>query len=196
MLQQSPLGKNIVVFDLEIKNVIDGQNITWADHAKMGISVGVAYFFKTDEFKVYLDDNVKELAEELNNADIVSGFNIVHFDLPLLKATTGIKSPEPSQVYDLLVESRVAGTIDKFSKGMRLDDHLSGTFGQMFKKTEDGAQAPIMFQNGHHGRLISYCIADVKREMMLFDHVYRGNAIRTLNHGWRRLRDPNFPSVG
>lgn len=33
-------GKNICVYDLEIKEEIDGKKITWGDHGLMGISVG------------------------------------------------------------------------------------------------------------------------------------------------------------
>ena len=37
------MGKNIVVYDLEIKRTIDKINVGWKDFDKMGISVGVLF---------------------------------------------------------------------------------------------------------------------------------------------------------
>lgn len=165
----STLGKNIVVYDLEIKNVIDGKKITWANHDKMGISVGVAFDYLTSEFKVFMDDNIEDLVHLLNRADVVSGFNILGFDQKLLNATCEASHIKPNS-YDLLLESRLASgwTPDKrFPSGMRLDDHLQATFGREHLKT-----------------------ADVKRECMLFEHVWAERPVKTPLHGERILRHP------
>lgn len=188
----TPHGKNIVVYDLEIKKEIKGE-VTWDRHDLMGVSVGVAYHYLTGEFKVFMDDNIEELPLLLEQADIVSGFNILGFDHKLINATTAAKYQNTGNTYDLLLESRLAsGWTPKmpFPKGMRLDDHLLGTFGKDFMKTADGAEAPLMWQRGELGRLISYCIDDVKRECLLFEHVWAGKPVSTLLHGERTLRHP------
>lgn len=214
-------GLNVVVFDLEIKNVIDGGQITWNDHNKMGISVGCLHDYYDGDQKVYMDDNLPELARRLIGADLVVGFNILGFDLPLLKATLKVRLDEHVNAnrnlyehgfageaadlldliqrldhvyhYDLLYWSRRAtGWNDGqfFPKGLKLDDHLLGTFGQGFMKTEHGANAPLLWQAGKLGQLISYCLADVKRERLLFEHVFEGKPVKTAAHGERTLHSP------
>lgn len=184
-------GQNIVVFDLEIKNVIDPkQGIGWTDYGKMGISVGVLFCFRTMDYQVYMDDNLEELAARLNEADLISGFNINRFDIPLLKASVKTPLKETLPLYDLLVESRKAAGAGAAPKGMKLDDHLEQTFGQSEMKTAHGSEAPLYYQQGKLGKLVSYCIADVKREAKLFRHVWNGQPVRSAFHPWRYLKDP------
>ena len=99
-------GQNIVVFDCEIKNSIDGKNIKWSEHAKMGISVVCLFDFRSMDYMVFLEDNADELVKRLESADLVSGFNINGFDIPLINACLNIKLKV--NVYDLLDESRYA----------------------------------------------------------------------------------------
>lgn len=180
-------GSNVAVFDLEIKATIDGQKVKWSDHALMGISVGVAFFYKTMSFKVYLDDNISQMADDLMACDLVSGFNIEDFDLPLLRAT--VKRSFDIKIYDLLKESRTAFGVDKFAKGFKLDNHLESTFGKEDMKIAHGAEAPGMFQNGRMGELITYCIADVAKECKLFEHAWDDKPISNPN-GERVLFNP------
>lgn len=187
-------GQNIVVFDLETKNPCGTAEVGWNDHDKMGISVGVAFDFRAMDYLVYMDDNIEQLAERLNKSDLVVGFNILGFDIPLLSATLKTDLfPFFPPVYDILAESRAAvGATGGRPRGMKLDDHLLATFGKDSLKTEDGAQAPIFWQNGHYGRLVSYCIADVKREAKLFRYSWEGKAISTPNYGPKVLSDPRL----
>jgi len=184
-------GQNIVVFDCEIKNEIKG-DITWGTHDKMGISVACAFDFRVMDYLVFMDDNIEQLIARLNSADIVSGFNIVGFDNKLLNACCQSKLSDKLPIYDLMIESkRALGHSDNArTPGMRLDDHLLGTFGKEHMKTEDGAEAPRMWQRKEYGRAITYCLADVKREAKLFHHVWKGLPVTTPNHGPRVLRDP------
>jgi len=195
---QPPHGRNIIVYDLEIKEPIEGP-VTWDRHDLMGISVGVAYHYLTGEFKVYMDDNIPELAAHLHQAEIISGFNIISFDNRLLDATIGAKGDLERVLnlksYDLLVESRKASgwtPAKQFPKSMRLDDHLKETFGPDWVKTASGGEAPLMWKNRELGRLVSYCIDDVKRECMLFEHVWHGRPVKTPLHAARVLDRARF----
>ena len=181
-----------------VKKPIEGE-VTWARHDLMGISVAVAFHYLTGEFHVFMDDNIAELPALLQQANVVSGFNIIGFDVPLVNATVKQLSEVPmytraDNIYDLLLESRIANGWrhgDKFPSGMKLDDHLRGTFGQDAMKTANGAEAPLMWKRGELGKLISYCIDDVKRECMLFERAYAGIPLKTEIHGWAQLRNPN-----
>ena len=184
-------GKPIVVFDLEIKEEIGKNGVTWNTHDKMGISVGCAFDYATMDYLVFMDDNIKELNALLLRSRLVVGFNIIGFDLPLLAATTGGALAISDRVFDLLYASRKAvgwrGEGDKYPSGLKLDQHLEATFGKSEMKTADGAQAPVMWQNKELGKVISYCLADVKREKMLFEHVVQGLPVKTTAHGERIL---------
>lgn len=187
-------GQNIVIFDAEIKNVIDMKKITWNDKHLMGVSVAVAFHFLTMEYKVFMDDNLPELVDLLNNADVTSGFNTLGFDIPLFNSTKecGGKVREDNN-YDILYWSRRATGWTpsmKFPSNMRLDNHLKGTFGDHFVKTEDGANAPVFWQEGKIGRVVSYCIADVHRERMLFEHIWNTGTVKTDTFGERQIFKP------
>lgn len=179
-------GKNIVVYDLETKSAIGpGTGVGWDDHDKMGISVGCLFDYETGDSHVYLEDNLKQLADRLNRADLVVGYNIIGFDNKLVKATIGVEVV--ANCYDMLVHVRKA-TRQQFPKGCKLNDVLAATFGM--QKTEDGADAPLFFQRGEMGKLVTYCLADVRRERMAFEHAYLNGHLKTPTHGIHNMLDP------
>ncbi|AFC22526.1 putative exonuclease [Bdellovibrio phage phi1422] len=174
------MGRNIVVFDAEIKNEIDQKNIGWKDFDKMGISVACAFDYRSYEFGVYLDDNMGTLTDRLNEpGTLVVAFNQKGFDNPLLRkdsllvASGKVLKPDTDLIqYDMLEESRKGSGGGNFAKGHKLDDHLNAMGLPM--KTDCGSQAPVMWQKGQYGQCITYCLGDVAREKMLFDRVYLG----------------------
>lgn len=184
-------GKNIVVYDLEIKNTIDGHNVTWKDFHKMGVSVGCLFDYQTGDTHIYMDDNLEELWSRLMRADIVVGFNITNFDNRLLVASLP-RNPERNEsaifprCYDLLTEVRKP-TKQPFPKGCNLNEVLNATFGMA--KTEDGADAPIFYQQNRLGKLISYCLADVRRERLAFEFAYLNGHLKTATHGIHPMRN-------
>jgi DEAD/DEAH box helicase domain-containing protein len=180
-------GKNVVVYDCEIENVIDGEEVTWGTFDKMGLSVGSLFDYRTGDYNVYLKADISELCDRLNEAEFVVGFNIKGFDNKLLRGLGGLLRPDLTlNNYDMLEQARKAcgGGIPK---GLKLDDILEGTFGAAYMKTEHGSQAPVMWQEGKHAKVISYCIADVRREKMLFEHIYNHGWINTKVNGRRNL---------
>lgn len=180
-------GKNIVVYDCEIENEIDGQSVTWSTYDKMGFSVGCLYDYRTDDYHVYFRDDIKDLAGRLNEADLVIGFNTMGFDNNLLRALgSDLKADGELKNYDLLHHSRSAcgwRQGDRFPTGLKLDNHLEATFGKAHMKTEDGAMAPVMWRQGQRGRTVTYCLGDVKRERMLFEHIFFKGWAATATHG-------------
>lgn len=184
-------GKNIVVFDCEIENDVDGKVVTWDRKDLMGFSVGCLFDYQTGDWHVYFKDDIRRMADRLNRADLCVGFNILGFDNELIRAQGGDLLPDDQlKHYDLLLESRRAigwTPEQRFPKGMRLDDHLEATFGKGFMKTEDGAMAPKMWRDGRHGEVVSYCLADVRREKTLFEHVFNYGWAKTTMHGQRQF---------
>lgn len=193
------IRRNIVVFDCEIKNVIDGRNVTWNDHDKMGISVACLFDYMTGDYVTYMDDNLHELPRRLAQAELVVGFNIKGFDLPLVAKTPeckGLPLIPDSKIYDILEKSRMAcgwkpgKEYSRYPSGLKLDDHLRATFGPGAVKTDHGANAPLHWQNRKLGTLVSYCLADVKREKQLFDHIVNYGWVKTAAHGTKKLEVP------
>lgn len=188
----------IVVYDLETKN----RPVTreqWTDWAWLGISVGCAFDFSTGEYHVFMDDNIGDLAKLLNSADMVAAFNHVAFDNNLLRGVLKAGEMAPGAVslkidaellnYDMLLESRAGARVDTYTKGFKLDEHLLATLGPGAMKTGDGAMAPELFKNGKIGQLVDYCMADVHRERMLFESVWRTGELACA-HGRHQVRRP------
>jgi hypothetical protein len=112
------------------------------------------------------------------------GFNIIDFDLPLLKATLervsegrstlDIEALRP-KVYDILADIRNAlGT--QFAKGWKLDQVAESNL--TCKKNGDGAMAPELWKAGRYAELCTYVLQDVKVERELWRHVLEHGAVK------------------
>ena len=193
-------GLNVVVHDAEIINGIPGPHptqgrpMTWNDHDAMGISVACLYDYLDGEFKVYMKDNFDKLAERLNSADLIVGFNVIDFDHKLYRGSgLPLKPEDQLRTYDILVESRKGlgwKPGQEFPSGCRLNNHLLGMFGPDAVKTADAATAPQMYKEGRFGELISYCLADVFREKRVFEHICAYGLVTTDTHGTKSVRHP------
>lgn len=166
-------GKNIVVYDLEIKKTIEQCSRGWDSHDEMGISVGCAYDYRDGRYRVFMDDNVLELVARLNEpGTLVVAFNHVGFDNRLLRATgLPLKPDDELQNYDMLLISRQgAGVGPARTPGFKLDDHLRAL--GLPLKTANGALAPVWWQEGKQGAVIDYCMNDVTQERALFEYMW------------------------
>lgn len=191
-------GKNVVVYDLETKKSFETQlgkyrDFSHEDFLDMDISCGCIYDYWDDTFKVYLEDNLDFLVERINEAEWVVGFNINIFDNGLLRAIKPDLKKD-LKTYDILYWSRRAAGWQPGNKfypsGLKLDHHLEAMFGPEYKKIEDGAHAPILYQENKMGQLITYNIDDVKKEKMVFEHICQYGTVKTLNHGELEIYNP------
>jgi len=161
---------NIIVYDLEIKKRIDGIEVTWDDHDKMGISTLVAYDYNDKRFHVYMDDNINDFIERL----LVPGTHIVtfngkHFDDKVLASVQGSLYPTEetnTRHIDLLEE-----IIQITERRAKLDDVLRETLGAQMVKSGSGAFAPELWAAGKIGELIDYNLVDTLRTKQLFEFV-------------------------
>jgi DEAD/DEAH box helicase domain-containing protein len=158
----------------------------------MGISVGVSFDYSTGDFRVFFDDNMHELAEQLNSAELLFGFNNIGFDNKLLRASGYALKPDSElNQYDMLIASRNA-VGGGFVKGLKLDNHLEGMFGRSAMKTGHGELAPVLYQQKKWGPLTSYCIADQRRHCMVFEHIWEHQFVVTPAHGRKFVEDPRL----
>jgi len=144
-----------------------------------------AYASWLDKYLYFDEKNIGDLIKAIADADVVNGFNIFGFDVPLLKATlTRLGKPEKTgmsgKCYDILADIRktLGGA---YPKGWTLDNIMQATFG--IGKSHDGAEAPRMWQREEIAELYNYVTIDVFLEHKLFLHILDGKPIKNGDSG-------------
>ncbi len=174
-----------VVFDLETK--LSPPEVGWKNYKAMGISVAGSYNSHHDEYCVYEDRTLGALVQELLDTDVVAGFNILTFDIPLLKAIVELLHPGKfseadweeirRKTYDILAEIRRVPDYGR-AKGWTLDNVAQSNLSR--QKRGHGAAAPALWQDGKILELFNYVTQDVKVERDLFRMVLDRKPI--INH--------------
>jgi hypothetical protein len=163
-----------LIYDLEIKKAVLKKGDTpfpgieyckgWDDHANMGISVICALETQRMIPHVFID-RPRDFQTLARGLDIpLIGFNSINFDDLVMAANDAALTTD----YDLLEEVRVATDQPrKYGKGTRkgytLNDLALANLG--IEKSNNGGDAPILWQRGQIDELVSYCMRDV---MILF----------------------------
>lgn len=188
---------NIVIYDIEIlrairrpnEEVIPGVEYCggFDDHENCGISTLCAYEEAPDGSimaQVFCADNLKEFQTVVDQARWVIGFNNSKFDDKVCLAN-GIVIPFSKSI-DLLRQMWIAAGLDpdNYQKethaGFGLDAVCKLAFG--VGKSLDGYRAPIEWQRGNYGKVISYCLRDVALTYRLFERIQR---VRVIPHPLR-----------
>lgn len=200
----------MIIIDVEIEKAILGRNETpiegieycqgWCDFVGMGISCVCTYDTVSHLTRVFLEEDLQELAAYLQGKR-TAGFNTKRFDLPLL-AWHGVElSPEvvstAGEHYDILEEIWIALGLnpDKFNPrthgGWGLDAVCQATLG--IAKTGNGALAPVWWQQGKRGKVIDYCCNDVWMEGSLLLHIIKcGGLVSNGKESVRVKQPPTF----
>ena len=182
----------MLIYDLEIVKAIPDRKKArepdieycagWDDHANMGVSVIGAYDVIEHRFRVFTKEAFGDF-EALAKDRMVIGFNSIHFDDRVL-AAIGINV---TTEWDLLQEMWVAAGL---GREFKLSSHIGFGLDATAKangfsgKTGWGGAAPIQWQRGEYGRVIDYCLEDVRLTWRLVKQV--------LELG--ELQDPRNPS--
>lgn len=204
-------GINAIIYDLEILLAVPPRRVGdapvvlesgieycagWHDHAHMGITVLGCYDYLEDRYRVFCDDNKDEFKLLVaNRVPLCVGFNNIPFDNQVLVHTPGWHSPNDTMCYDLLRQTwEAAGLRPTFASathgGFGLDAMCETNFGT--KKSGNGALAPVDWQQGRTGKVIDYCLNDVRLTKQLFDAVLAGAWIKNpKNKEPMRLMMPN-----
>lgn len=167
-----------LIYDCEIINCIPGQTEPlpglqfcegWEDWGGMGLACIGVYDYLTDRYRVFLEDNFDQFAALVKEREHIIGFNSFLFDDVLCKAN----KIEVRTTFDVLLHLRKATgqrmlyTHGVTKPGFNLDNLAKLNFGT--GKTGHGAQAPALWQTGHIGQVIDYCLADVALTRQLFE---------------------------
>ncbi len=145
--------RNVVYFDLETQKSAEEVG-GWNKIRDMRMSVGVTYSTARGGYRIFTEDRIDELIQELTRADLIIGFNQLRFDYEVLHGYTVFDfSQVPS--LDMLVDLQ-----GKLQHRLSLDSIAAATLG--VEKTSEGLQAIKWWKEGRMLELAEYCCFDVK----------------------------------
>ncbi len=151
---------NILVLDLESQRSfkeVGKQNLH-----KLGVSVVGVYDYLTEAYECYEEKEMLRLDKRLREADLLIGFNIRRFDLPVLAPYlfTPIENLPVLDLLDAIEKARGhRASLDSIAKPT-LKQHKSGT----------GEDALTLFQEGKIEELKKYCLDDVRLTKGVYEY--------------------------
>ncbi len=143
---------NDIVLDIETSNTF--QEVGGYFPEKLDVSVVVAYFYETDTYEHFYQEDLPKLFHKMERGGRIIGYNSIGFDLPVLNryyAGDLLKLPQ----LDLLQE--IHGSL---GYRIKLDDVASATIGT--KKSAHGLLAVKWWKEGKKQEVADYCQQDVK----------------------------------
>lgn len=154
--------RDIVYFDLETQRTANDAG-GWDKKAAMGMTVGVTYSTRLGRYTIYDEDRVHELVAQLQQADLVVGFNVINFDFEVLMGYTIIDLAHSVPTLDLMVSLE-----RKIGHRIGLDAVAQSTLG--FGKTADGLDAIKWWREGRKLDVARYCCFDVKVTKLVHEY--------------------------
>ena len=175
------MPNNFLVLDLETQKSF--KEVGKANLEKLKISVAGVYDYLTGQYICHEEKEVMKFEKRLREADLVIGFNIRRFDMPVL-APYLFSSVETIPVLDLLDDVEKArghrASLDSLA-GPTLKQHKSG----------NGADALILFKEGRLDELKRYCLEDVRLTKEIFEYGCReGKVLFTSNWDYKTYEIP------
>lgn len=153
---------DIVYFDLETQRTANDAG-GWDKKRDMKMSVGVTYSSRTGAYRVFSENRVDELIDQLLRADLVVGFNTLNFDYEVLMGYTILDLKHQLQSFDILVDLE-----QRLGHRLALDTLAQATLGT--GKTADGLDAIKWWREGRVLEIAEYCCFDVKVTKLLHEY--------------------------
>ncbi|MEX2578522.1 MAG: ribonuclease H-like domain-containing protein [Verrucomicrobiales bacterium] len=176
------MAENYVYFDLETQrsaNDVGG----WDRKADMKMSVGVTFSSANGSYTIYDEANVQALIDELLSADLVIGFNHIHFDYEVLMGYTILDLKEQTENLDLMLD------LEKVVEHRpKLAAVASETLGE--GKTAVGTDALKWWQEGRIMDIAEYCCFDVKVTKLVHEYGARHGLVKYRNRFNQALEIP------
>jgi hypothetical protein len=187
--------RNIVYFDLETQRS-GGDVGGFANKDKMGVSVAVTYSTARGTYEIYPEDEMDKLGEELVKADLVVGWNHLHFDYPVLQPYIFHTLAEQTINLDMMADLET-----KIGIRLKLDAVASATLGtgksavgldalrwwQEHKKT--GEFEPLR-------KIAEYCALDVKVTKCVHEYALAHGLLKYEDRGGGVVETPVDWSAG
>ena len=156
------MAQDFVYFDLETQksaNDVGG----WGNKDQMGMSIGVTYSTALGEYKIFGEQQVQGLIDQLMKADLVIGFNHIHFDYEVLMGYTILQLKEQIPSLDLMID------LEEFiGHRPKLDAVAAASLGT--GKTAVGTDAIKWWREGRIRDIAEYCCYDVKVTKLVHEY--------------------------
>lgn len=141
-----------VVLDIETRNTF--QDVGAYNPSLLQVSLVGCYFYETDTWESFLEEDLPKLWPRLETADRVIGYNLFGFDYPCLQSYyTGDLKRIPTVDIMVEIEKRIGFRV-------KLDSVAQATLG--VGKSGDGLQAVEFWRKGEIDKLREYCLQDVR----------------------------------
>lgn len=160
-------SRNILVFDVETQHSF--KEIGRANLGKLRISVLGCYDYLNSDYRVYEEKDLMAFERRLRNADLLIGFNIRRFDLPVLQPYLFLNVKD-LPILDLLDDVEAVrghrATLESLTIPT-LKQHKSGS----------GRDAITLFKEGRLADLKQYCLDDVRLTKEIYEYGCREGRI-------------------
>lgn len=160
--QSTGSGMEFVVLDVETR-LSAAEVGGWHRADRMGVSVAVLYDSRTDSFTTYGQDAIPALAQVLETAPLVVGFNLLRFDYTVLEPHAPGFSFRRLPTLDMLQKVH-----ERLSYRISLDNLAKNTLGS--QKSADGLMALKWWKEQRLAEIEEYCRKDVciTRDLYLY----------------------------
>lgn len=154
------MAKDKIVLDIETQKGFN--EITSRDNlAELRVSVCGVYSYLNNKFFIFEELELKRLNDMLKEAELVIGFNVRRFDLPVLAPYLSF-DVKTLKCLDILDEIKI-----KLGYRLKLDTVAYSTLG--IGKTGSGLDALRFYREGKLEELKRYCLNDVKITRDLYE---------------------------
>lgn len=146
-------ASDVVVFDLETQKQFADVGTRDKPHL-LKVSVLGAYSYNEGRFSSFTEERLSEFKEMLGGTRRLVGFNIRHFDIPVLGPYFEFDW-NGLEVFDIFEH-----VYRRLGHRLSLNSIAQATL--KAKKSADGLEAIRMFREGRMDELVKYCLDDVK----------------------------------
>jgi DEAD/DEAH box helicase domain-containing protein len=154
------MKNGFLVFDLETKKSFE--EIGSRKPQNLGVSVCCLYEYETNRYSHFLESELGKMENNFLDAQLIIGFNIKRFDLPVLQPYFS-SDVEKLRTFDILED-----LTERLGHRISLDSLAQATLG--LSKTASGLEAIRFYREQQWDKLKSYCENDVKITKEIFEY--------------------------
>lgn len=157
-----------IVLDLETQNAFSDVGGRNKNHL-LKVSVCGIYDYSQDKYTCFGEDEMHKLAELLQSADQIIGFNIKGFDFEVLRPYLNF------DIHSLPYLDIIEDVQARLGRRVGLNAIAQGSLGS--SKSGNGKEAILYWRNGRHDLLKKYCLDDVRITREIYEYGLKNQKI-------------------
>jgi len=176
------MGEKVV---LDVETQRDFSEVEGRKNELLGVSVLGIYRYSEDRYDAYVESEVPSLAPLIQQAELLIGFNIKRFDMPVLSPYL------PFSVTGLPVLDMLDEVVKSLGHRVSLESLAQATLGR--GKSGHGLDALRWYKEGKIDLIKKYCLDDVKLTKEIYEYgKQHGKLFATSKFGNSKLEIPVF----